>query len=739
MKALLALLVLAAPASAVMPGRDARSEARRFGLDKPPSGTDANDPRREAREVDAFNRAHRGRWNLKFGPMGVGPGAAAGDRLSAKEAAEVFLRERGPGLGLNPNQLRLSLARTIAGAHHLLFEEVVDGVPVEFSTVKVHLEETGQLLGYSSSFKPVRNVSPVPLLSEAAAAAAVAADLGARAPESGRLVYFPPPAGGAVRLAWKFRSEAGASWVYYVDARDGRILLRYDDLRHQASCVSSGTVRGMVYDIDPGRQAGGASVSRPFKNQRVYVQDSSTSSLTDANGFFCSQTSGKIFTQLQGPFAAVANWNGAAASYDNGGAVWTTFATPLQSAHPYAADSVVVATINAPGVNPPPLKVMPVFATLDVGEALLQDNDLSITDNDQVQILDASGYPVATYIGQRSNVRGTAVPGTQARVRLRSNASGNRNGYTISVSSYLAFPAANLPNVANNLTATFTWSGAHTLDATLDEVNLFYHVNQMHDYFRNGPDASNAAAIDKPVPVMARVGPALANAFYDPVQGNLSFGDLNSSFSLDATVVHHEYTHFVVDQIFPIVNFGQHGAISEAMADYFSASSLDLPSIGAFVGSQFSGEGSLRELDCSAHPPCQLFPANWSGAIHEDSRMVSQSLWELRAGLMTTLGAANGKTCADGLAFQALFYYPDSFADMLRALLAVSARSATAVPVCGANNTHDGLIQARFSNHGIVIPTGDQDVYEPNDGIASATDISTAASVQGRIYPNADQ
>lgn len=731
MRLLLAVLVLAAPAGAVLPSKKAQDDARRFGLTAP-AASEPGDPGREAREVEAFNRSHRGRWNLRFGPMGVGPGSAPSARLSAKEAADAFLAERGPGLGFRADQLRLALARTNAGAHHLLFEQVVEGVPVEFSSVKVHLEESGALLGYSSSFKKVAGVSPVPSVSEAAAAAAVAADLGAPAPEGGRLVFFPPPAGGPVRLAWKFRSSAGGSWVYYVDARDGRVLLRYDDLRHQA-CVSSGTVRGMVYDIDPARQA--SALSRPMRHQNVFVLDASTSVKTDSNGFFCSQTAGKIFTQLQGPFITVSNWNGPAAHYDNGGALWTTFATPIQSAHPYAADAVHIATINAPAGA---LKVMPVFASLDVGEAVLEDNDLAINDNDQVQILDASGYPVATYIGQHTGLKGAAVTGTQVRVRLKSNASGNRNGYTISVSSYLAWSGSSAQSTPANQTATFTWSGTHTQDATLDEVNLFYQLNLMHDYFRSGPNASNAAPIDRPLPVMARAGPNLANAYYDPVQGNLTFGDFNSSFALDATVVRHEYTHFVVDQIMPIVNFGQHGAISEAIADYFSASSLDLASIGTFTGQQF-GSGSLRELDCATNPPCQLFPTHWSGGIHEDSRMVSQSLWELRKGLITALGAANGKACADGLVFSSLFYYPDSFADLHRAVLAVSARSATAVPVCGLNNTHDGLIQASFVTHGISIPTGDQDVYEPNDGVASATDLSSAAVVSARIYPEADQ
>lgn len=732
MKALLLALLVAAPASAVMPGRKAKDDARRFGLEKPPE-TEAGDPGREAREVGAFNASHRGRWNLRFGPLGVGPGAAPAARLSAKEAAEAFLRERGPGLGLKPDQLRLALARSIGGAHHLLFEQVVDGVPVEFASVKVHLDESGLLLGYSSDFKAVDGVSPLPQVSEARAAAAVGADLGKAPPAGGRLVFFPPPAGGTPRLAWKFRLGGGGSWVYYVDARDGSLLFRYDDLRYQLSCLSSGTVRGMVYDIDPARQSG--AVSRPIRNQRVYVLDASTYAVTNSSGFFCSQTSGKIFTQLQGPYAAVSNWNGPAAHYDNGSALWTTFATPLQSAHPYPASTVHIATINAPAGA---LKVMPVFSSLSVGEYTLDSGDLAIVDNDQVQLIDAQGDPVATYIGTRTNLRGAAVPGSQLRVRLKSNESTQRDGYSISVSSYLAWSGSSAQSTPVNQTATFTWSGSHTLDGALDEVNVFYHLNLMHDYFRAGPNASGAAGIDKPVPTMVRVGPGLANAFYDPVQGNLSFGDLNSVFALDATVVRHEYVHFVIDQIYPIVNFGQHGAISEALSDYFAASSLDLPSIGGFTGQQF-GSGSLRELDCSANPPCKTFPTNWTGAIHDDSQMVSQALWEIRKQLVTSLGAGAGKTCSDGLVFNALFYYPDSFADFLRAMLAVSARSAAAVPSCGANNTQDGLIQAQFSNHGIVIPTGDQDVYEPNDGVASATDITTASVVSARIYPAADQ
>ncbi|MBI3297522.1 MAG: hypothetical protein HYZ75_05130 [Elusimicrobia bacterium] len=734
MRALALLLAFAAPAGAVMRGPHADTDARRFGLDQPQTAPAVAAPARLNGEIDAFNRSHRGRWNMRFGLQGVGPQGTTEARLTAKEAGELFLRERGLSLGLRPEQLRLAMARTQGGMHHLLFEQIVDGVPVELSSVKVHLDESGAVIGLNSSFK--RNVrgSPVPVLGVAQAAASVAADLGAAPPAEGRLVWFPPPAGGSPALAWKFRSEAGGSWVYYIDARDGRVLLRYNDLRFQA-CVTSGTIRAMVHDIDPNRQTvQGVAESRPIKNQRVFIGDANNSVLTDANGQFCSAVNGKIFTQLQGPFVSISNWNGAAAHYDNGGGVWTTFSTPLQSDHPYAANATVISTINAPAGA---VKVMPVFAAMDVGSFDLADGDLVITDNDQLAILDSAGNSVATYIGNRTGLRGAAVPGNQLRLRLKTNATGARNGFSISVSSYLTL--TNNPFLANNQTATFTWNTTQTLDGTLDEPNLFYQLNLMHDYFRNGPNAGGEAPIDKVVPVMARAGPNLANAFYDPLHQNLTIGDVASGFALDATVVRHEYTHFVVDQIYPVINFGQHGAISEALADYFSASSLNLSTIGSFTGAQF-GHGSLRELDCPTKAACTLFPTNWTGVIHEDSRMISQTLWSIRGDLMAlpVPGAVNGKACADGLVFGAMFFYPDSFADFELAMKTMAERAAAAVPACGGA-VDAGLIENRFSNHGINIAAGDQDVYEPNDGIASATDITTAAVVNGRIFPNADQ
>ena len=131
---------------------------------------------------------------------------------------------------------------------------------------------------------------------------------------------------------------------------------------------------------------------------------------------------------------------------------------------------------------------------------------------------------------------------------------------------------------------------------------------------------------------------------------------------------------------------------------YFSASSLGVSAIGAFTQSSLGGVGAFRDLDCPAQTPCQVFPNNWSGLIHQDSLMISQALWEVRQSLVAN-PPAPGPTldCADGLVYQALFFFPDSFEEFLDAMVAVSADSSNLVPACGADNSQNGLIIARRS------------------------------------------
>jgi Zn-dependent metalloprotease len=724
------LLLSVSPAHAVRGGDHAVSDAQRFGLNQSPTsrsrlGTDGI----THSAISRFNSGPTA--NLRFGGTGLSDSSAGAARVSAEAVARRFLTENSRELGVDPSQLRLELARSAGNLHHLMFVQVYEGVTVEFARVKVHMREDGRIISLESNVQ-ASLPSPVPAIGEMQAAQAVSADLASLAPSGGRLVYYPRPNSDDVRLAWKFRAGgARASWLYYIDAATGEVLFRYNDIRFQA-CQTSGTILGQVYDVDPSSTPGPSLRGMP--HQEIYVVDETNVSSTNANGFYCSVVPGRIFTQLQGPFVHVSHFNGPSVHYDNGGGTWATFSSPVSSLHPYANNSVVISTINAPAGA---VKVLPQFSTFDVGvfDAVFGD----IVDDDQVGILNAAGDLVATYVGSKGIFRGAAVPGTQLRLRLKTNASGVRNGFDVNISSYLTLNPA-IKFTPDNATSSFTWTNLMSHDQSHDEVNLFYQLNLMHDYFDQGVNHSTQAFIDKPVAAMARVGPNLANAYFDPVHQNLSFGDIGSGFALDASVVRHEYAHFVVDQIYPIINFGQNGAMSEALADYFAGSSLNSGDIGGFTASALGGVGAFRSLDCALTPPCQVFPNNWQGLIHPDSRMLSQAWWEIRNELMKPgqLGPAAGQACADGLVWQALFFFPDSFHEMLKAMLLVTENSSTLLPICGANNSQRGIILARFGAHGVFEFPADQDVYEPNDGLQTATDISTSPIISARVFPVAD-
>lgn len=752
--ALLLLGLFAGDAGAVKSGPRAREDARRFGLDQ-------KEPKRKKsarnglkRDFERFRSAQGGAWRLRVDPRTGEAASISGGRARRRpgrpeDSAREFLRTDGALLGIDPAQLTLERERDGNRARHLLFRQKHRGLPVEFSAVKVHMDEDGAVEGVDAKWEPGLDVPTTPSVPGPAAADAAARDAGGSWYGEPELVVLPLERTGRAHLAWKVKVRApAASWRYYVDAVTGQVLFRYNSLRFAPPvCLTSGVVSGLVYDIDPSTTP--THVVRPFNNLDVYVADASTkaTTYTDATfgaGFFCSGVIGKVSMALQGPYVNVSQFRGASAHYDNGNGVWTTLATPVSSPHPYSNNSTHVSTINLTGSVPAnQVAFLPVFTNFNVGGFSGENaSDVAggdITDDDQVTFYDQQDRAVASYIGARGAFRGAAVHGKILHIALKSNESGTQTGYDVVLSSYLT------------VTSPFTYGAAgssHTFvaaDAPIgmeSEQNLFYHLNKMHDYFFSDVNRSSAAPVIKPVVAMAHVGPNMVNAFYNPEFDNLFFGDVNTNaisdaFTEDATVPRHEYVHYLVEKIWSIQNFGQAGAMSEAFADYFAASSLDMSSIGRHVVVALGGSGVLRELDCNKDPArCRTFSTvgGWVGEIHDDSEPVAQALWEIRANRISALGHDTGRSCVDGLVFQSLFYFPESFDELYDAMRRVDAEGRVAA--CGGASTAQAAINAAFATHGLIFGGGDG--YERNDGFETAVDISTLGAISATLEPEGD-
>ncbi|MDE2509655.1 MAG: hypothetical protein KGL74_00915, partial [Elusimicrobia bacterium] len=707
----------------------------------------------------AFNSAQGGKWVMHFSPRTGLPSELSGGRDFARsgppdQAARSFLTAHQDVLGVDPGVLRLDRQVAGRGHQHLLYRQSYRGIPVEFAAVKVHMDLNGAVMGVNSSYEPIQNLPTTPAVASDAAERAATADAGGgRVLGAPQLVIVPLETDGKNHLAWKMRvSGAGASWRYYVDALTGQVLFRYS-VDEFIACLTSGVVSGMVYDQDP---TAGPLVSRPFNNQYVYVSAPPQRMLTATDstyggGFFCSPTQGKVSMSLQGPYVSVGETRGAGAHYDNGGGVWNTVSTPVSSPHPYRANTVTVSTIDLSVAEPNAVSFLPIFSTFHVGvfDGGSGEGTGDIVQDDQLYEYDGSDNPVGAYIGDRAPFRGAEVHGQKMHLALRALSGGTNSGYDVAISSYLTLNNASQDGAP---LSSHTWTNADTGENLHSEMSLFYHLNKMHDYFVSDVDSQGAAPLIKPVVAMAHFGPNLVNAFYDPDFDGLYFGDVSSlapsdAFADDATVPHHEYVHYVVEKIWSIQNYGQAGTISEANADYFSASSLNDSSIGTYVVGALGGSGALRELDTTkpgavnyslcdptATPGCAT---PWLGEIHDDSPFISQALWDIRRNRIAALGYANGRSCADNLEFQALLFFPESFSELYAAMLKVDQMGI--IPACGGANASQAIISQAFGAHvGILISAGRGDAYESNDGFETATDISTIPALSATISPAAD-
>jgi Zn-dependent metalloprotease len=757
-----------------------------------------------------FTQKHGAGWRVRYSPRTALPEALVGGSTSRypgtpEQAAAAFFADNGALLQVDPLALRLTQKTEFMGITHLQYQQYKDGIPVEFSYARVHVASDGSVTGYQSKFEPAAPAAASPSVPEQAAVLAASADLGrSLALSKAELVYYPGEDSDTLKLAWKLRGRAsGGIWVYYVDAVTGAVLFKYDDMRHicPGTWTTYGSSSGTIYAISPiPENQDSASMTEitwdaptvtPLRDQYVWVNSYASMTVTNQYGDYCANQSGKVFSSLKGPFFSVTNFRGKSAHWDNDGDAWVFQSAQASSPHPYenSASSSYSVPLSYDTVNKAFAKAMPHFTASSQVPFQVGSMELggSITDGDELYVHNPSltnGDVVGAYIGRRTvSFYGAAVENPGYLLDLETDASGTFNGFVSDGADVLLFPKA---NTTNNATGSVVWAPANVsfMDTTygaaygLSEVNAFYHLNKMHRYFdpiNIDPNNGNKAAADlsKRIAVMVHAhGDAdtmntdggMTNAFYDLERDNIMLGDgplvagSYRSFALDGTIVRHEYTHAVVNHIYPIINFGEFGAVSEALADYFSLASLwsegrSITKLGNFIG---AGEASVRNISGGAPTGVKVMPGDWMGEVHDDSRMLSQALYDLHFnnpndGTTSNLGVFtggpfNGLYKADVLVYAALFYFPDNFSNLYDAMSDVCRQIDTKWGgVCDASSVVPKITSA-FVAHGIG-PAAVGDSYEVspvsalcqnNNGPECATDVSSMTSLSATVSPVGD-
>lgn len=236
------------------------------------------------------------------------------------------------------------------------------------------------------------------------------------------------------------------------------------------------------------------------------------------------------------------------------------------------------------------------------------------------------------------------------------------------------------------------WTTDH---ATPAELNLFYHVNLIHEWYKVLDPAYNA--LDYSMHAEANYGWRYDNAFWNGWGIYFGDGQQYRNFAMFSDIIYHEYTHGVTDGIYPngmLPYIDQSGALNEAWSDYIGCSINGDPYEGDYIGGMPGGY--FRNLLSQ-----MVYPRDWRGEVHEDSPFISAPLWTLR----TELGIA----MADSLAHFARYGLAETFLDYLIAVLETDDNDNNLT-----NGTpHGALIYSAFGSHGIG--PGDQPHFVVNN------------------------
>lgn len=744
---------------------------------------------KELKKYRNFKNKHGEKFTLYRNPGNLAPSLLAGKSKvkysgNPKEIALKFITENKDFLQINPAELKYEpkySKKGPLGVWHIYFGQIHRGLEVIGAKVTVHLKD-GYVNFISSSFASNITVSLTPTVSASQAEGIVVSE-GAKLQDKPELKLFYSPDGN-VYLVWQVKAAkpgVNQKGSYLVDAHKGEILVFAS-----SRAFVSGNVKGEVYETFPnvdyegGTPPFGNYVQKNFRNQYVWLRSYQNRVTSGANGNYSFSIDGKIFAALQGPYFTVVNHNGESAYYTNASSVSyvdrSTFVDLPPGSGNYADDTVYSSTVTPVITETYPLAMTPVFdvgfsvGDMDIYGAIIDDDYVSVSDpdnNNRISAIYRGTFPAGIFGPFVIPKTTTITP--RYSVKLITDEGGQpRAGFTITNTRIYYFsPSVSPTTLATLASYNFVWSPTETSINTREEANVFYHLNEMRNFFQSGVNLSSLSAGTNPVvglnnhiPVAVRASgnanpDGMWNAFYDLQGDYMMIGggpeiapDRRLSFALDGALVRHEYVHGVVDKIFPIWYFGESGAISEGLSDYWSLSSLrdetspyapKITTFGEFFSTGLNDQTLARNLkdDCGgSNQNCFLYPQNWESEVHNDGRIVGQILWSMRDNSMTSTWLGNVSSFmgysgprSDLVLWHALLYFPDTLHELREAMITVCQELDSAA--CDA--THVSKISTAFNRHGVTSPHGG-DMYEPNDGPDEASDISGLYELFATIY-----
>ncbi|MFZ2956025.1 MAG: M36 family metallopeptidase [Candidatus Ozemobacteraceae bacterium] len=177
-------------------------------------------------------------------------------------------------------------------------------------------------------------------------------------------------------------------------------------------------------------------------------------------------------------------------------------------------------------------------------------------------------------------------------------------------------------------------------DTHFDEVNIYYNINRIHDFFKK----FGFTKMDYSIKAEVHHGTNFDNAYFSPQTNSMAFGDGNklNDLSKEANIAWHEYSHAALQKITTLNYKAESGAMNEGQADYFACTIIGDPLVGVWAMNKM-GKPFLRNLSEKNH-----YPEDIKNEVHQDGRIWGATLWDLR----TALGAET----SDVLIHKSIYY-----------------------------------------------------------------------------------
>jgi len=173
------------------------------------------------------------------------------------------------------------------------------------------------------------------------------------------------------------------------------------------------------------------------------------------------------------------------------------------------------------------------------------------------------------------------------------------------------------------------------LDTHFDEVNVYYHVDKVHSYFKN---RTGLTTMDWDINAVVHVGDCWDGASYSPFFNGLFFGDGSrragcipgprplNDLAQEEAIIYHEYTHAMNSSIIGMPAMSM--AMNEGIADYYASSFTNDPVIGEYVAQNrpLSPTGGLPRSVNNTNS----FSETFLDECHGDGMIYSGALWDYR-------------------------------------------------------------------------------------------------------------